>query len=152
MHLAVVTTTTTNGPAWLVYGILGLFVLVVAWIVYSKIHQRGEAWEGVVIDKHSNTNVVSNPNSSQNTVSVGSFNIGSNPTGVQMTYTLEIKTDDGKQISFPVGQGIFDSANIGDRFVKRAGVMEPERISAAASSETPTDQTPPANPDQPAVS
>ncbi len=105
---------------------VGLFAIV----QYFK--RKGMSWSGVVIDKSFTETQVSNSNSrsSGSTLSVGGFgvNLGQRPQAVNITYYLVVKTDDGKELRWNVGEGLYGTINIGDRLRKSPGSMTPEVV------------------------
>ncbi len=140
--------TTSNAPAWVLYLIGAGFVALVGLILWSRKKQKDSAWEGVLTDKNSSQNYVSNPN--QNTDNQPGITIlGGSNQAVQTSYTLEVKTDSGQMVNIGVGQGIYEQAQVGDRYRKVAGQMEPEKIASDTSAPAPavTSQTP-SPPDQ----
>jgi len=70
-----------------------------------------------------------------------------NTGGVRHTYSIKVKTDQGKEISYTISAGMYETIKIGDRVSKPKGTTEITIVSSAASTPaTSPDQSPPTIP------
>ena len=107
--------------------VIAAVVLVFAYVIYAKIKRRNASWTGTVIDKNvteTATSPVDNNNSNDNDsgVTFGSRN------AINRSYTLRIKDDSGKEFNWPVGQGFYDSTDVGDKLTKNPGTETPTKV------------------------
>ena len=112
-----------NNPIVLVVFVV-LVVAIVGYIIYAKIKRRNASWTGTVIDKNM-TETARAPMNNGNTNSGITFG-GS--TAVDRNYTIRVKGDAGKEFTWPVGEGFYNSTNVGDRLQKSPGTETPTKI------------------------
>lgn len=131
----------------LILVILGVIVVIgaiVATSLYSKKKRIEAVWSGVIINKDIKEDVHSDSNvNRQNSVSFGMADTSS----VTHRYLLYVKTDEDKELTWPVTEGLYQSFAIGDRLKKAAGSEYPEVTSKAVHSApiipNPPNATPP---------
>ena len=112
-----------------------IIVVVVAgvlWAIITKILRRSESWTGTIIDKGFSDNVHSNMrNTSMNgngtNISIGGISMGQQQY-VTQSYYIVVKTDTGKEIRWPISEGLYNQFTIGDKLQKDSGTEIPRQI------------------------
>jgi regulatory protein YycI of two-component signal transduction system YycFG len=105
--------------------VIAIVVLVFGYVLYAKIKRRGASWSGTVIDKdmvETATSPTDNGNNNSSGITFGTRN------AVNRSYKLRIKDDAGKEFNWPVGQGFYDSVNVGDKLTKSPGTETPTKL------------------------
>lgn len=135
-----------QGSVW-VFVLFGVvFVGMAALIIGQKIKRKGAQWTGVVIDKNMTESVVRDSLHDRDTNSNGGLRIGLGGVNnaVQRSYQLRIRDDAGKEFNWPVGEGVYQSVNVGDKLQKQPGTETPVVLSQAQPA--PTEQALPQTP------
>ena len=109
-----------------VVGFVAIFGGIGGFLIYSKIKRKNAAWTGTVIDKKA-TETTSGPVHSGRNNSRATISIGANRNAVNKHYKLVIKSDSGEEFSWPVGEGFYESTQVGDRLTKNPGTETPTK-------------------------
>jgi len=117
----------TNNTLLLVIFIL-IFVGIFGYVIFAKIKRRNTSWTGTVIDKNVTETASSSTNAQRNQSNSGIM-FGGNRNAINRNYTLRIKDDVGKEFKWPVGDGFYESVQVGDRLSKQPGTETPVKIS-----------------------
>jgi hypothetical protein len=105
-----------------------VFVAIGGFLLVSYLRRRSSAFEGTITDKDVQEIV-------NNTKTKG-ISIGSN--NVQHHYFIKVQTDAGQTIKYPVSEGKYEQAAIGDKVSKSAGTTDIEIIKAIPNPPSPT--------------
>ncbi len=123
----------------MIYAFFGIFAVILGFLAASAIKRREETFEGVVIDKDVVETAVNNSNNMpiRSGITFGD-NMGG---GIEHSYRVKVKTDAGKEISYPISSGKYEIIKIGDRVSKAKGTTDLEVIASIASSAMPVAPT-----------
>ena len=118
------------------YVVIAIFIVVIGLFIFLAIRRREEVFEGEVIDKNIlESQVMNNPGMTGGGIMIG------NTGGLRHTYTIKVKTDQGKAINYTISEGMYEIVKIGDRVSKPKGSTEITIVSSN-NSNTPI---PPSN-------
>lgn len=121
-----------QGSVWIIVLIGVVFVGIAAMVTIQKIKRKGAQWTGVVIDKNMNESVKQHGSRDRDTIGGNGFSIGiGGNNAVRRSYNLRIRDDGGKEFNWPVGEGVYQSVNVGDRLQKQPGTETPTILSQA---------------------
>jgi len=105
----------SNNPLVLV-AVIAIFAIALILVIVSAIRRREESFEGKVIDKDIQENVVQNqPINQQPGITFG------NTGAVTHAYRVKVQTDTGKVINYQISEGLYETIKIGDRVSKPKG-------------------------------
>lgn len=127
-----------QGSIWIVILFGVVFVGAVILIIVQKIKRKGAQWTGVVIDKSMTEDVRRGSVYDRNNGGGGdgiNIRFGGGNTAVQRSYNLRIRDDGGKEFNWPVGEGMYQSVNVGDRLQKQPGTETPTVVSQMQPAE-----------------
>ena len=117
-----------------------VIVVAIGLFIFLAIRRREEVFEGEVIDKNIvesqvMNNAYGNPAMREPGIMIG------NTGGLRHTYTIKVKTDQGKVINYTISEGKYEIIKIGDRVSKPKGTAEITIVSSntSASSAPPSD-------------
>jgi len=109
---------------------ISLFVVVfggvIVWAIYNAIHRREISFEGVVLDKNMHENV--NNNMRQPGLVIG------NTSTVTHSYTIRVQPDSGKELTYGISSGMYETIKIGDRVSKPHGTTEITIVSSTPTA------------------
>lgn len=117
--------TENNSNPWVFIAVAIIFGSVFAYVIITKIKRKNTSWAGTVIDKSVTESVSSNNNANGNDgpgITFGANN------AVNRHYVIKIKSDNGKEFNWPVGEGFYNSISVGDRLAKNPGTETPTKI------------------------
>lgn len=101
---------------------IAIFGAAIVYIIYAKVKRKGASWVGTVVDKNVTESASSSVNDNASGLVIGNRN------AVNRSYTIRIKSDSGEEFSWPVGEGFYESTNVGDRLQKDSGTETPVKI------------------------
>ena len=116
----------TSGDPLILIGIIALFAGVFGYAIYSKVKRKSATWTGAVIDKNV-TETVKNSGRSQNRGSIG-ISLGGNRTAINRNFNLKIRSDAEEEFNWPVGEGFYESVQVGDKLTKSPGTETPAKL------------------------
>jgi len=112
--------------------VIAVLVIVIGFVIIQYFRRRSAKWAGSVIDKgfteHVDRDTVSNRSSqSGSSLKIGGLTIGGNmqQRHVTRSYYIRVQTDEGKEIKWPVSEGLYETIKIGDRLTKEPGTQIP---------------------------
>lgn len=134
-----------EGSVWIIVAIVAVFAVIFGVMIYQKIKRRNAQWSGVVIDKNATETEAHRPNSHSNNSNTGGFNIqmGGDRRAINRNYSLRIRDTTNKEFSWPVGEGMYMSVNVGDQLRKDAGSETPVVVSQATPTPVVNTNIPP---------
>lgn len=101
--------------------IIVIIAIILAVIIYSTIKRFKSSWKGSLIDKQVVQKEVVDSTSGVNAA-------GMRNTRTETTYQLVFQTEEGKRIVIPVGDDLYNTSVVGDKFEKIAGEYMPKRV------------------------
>jgi regulatory protein YycI of two-component signal transduction system YycFG len=123
---------------------IGVFGAIGVALVVQHFKRKGSEWSGTVIDKDVHENVRNNTTSRHSNLDnrsgvqlgTGGPRFGmQNQSHVTLSYSIRVNTSDGKEIKWPISEGLYQQIDIGDQLQKDSGTKIP-RITQKAQEQT----------------
>lgn len=109
-------------------GIIALFAGIGGFMLFSKMKRKNASWTGVIIDKKV-TETSSSPRHSRHINSRPTISFGTERNAINRHYKLIIRADSGNEFSWPVGEGFYETIQVGERLTKNPGTETPTKVS-----------------------
>lgn len=113
--------------------VVGAVILVAIGVgAYSFTKRRDMSFEGVVLDKNMQENVVNNTvgQPQQQGIVIG----GNNQAAVTHSYSIRVNTATGEVVSYSISSGMYETIKIGDRVSKAKGSTDIPIVSSGQPS------------------
>lgn len=136
-----------QGSSWIIVLFVVVFGCFLVAFIVQKVKRRGAQWTGTVIDKSMSEDMVRDSLHDRNDNQGLNIRLG-NTNAVKRTYQLRIRDTAGKEFGWQVGEGVYQSVNVGDTLQKQPGTETPTVVSAAPPSGRMQNAAPPSGVNQ----